>query len=126
MNGDVGKEWLALYSAKLSGAEPILADSFKAVTGSTSIPEGYSKGIHMFGSSAAANLTDSRYTYNDKLNGIYVYYKTDAAAVSDETASVFSGNAMALVGAGCGLAGAVLGALVTVLVKKKKEELQPE
>ena len=125
LNGDVGKEWLALYSAKLSGAEPILADSFKAVTGSTSIPEGYSKGIHMFGSSAAANLTDSRYTYNDKLNGIYVYYKTDAAAVSDETASVFSGNAMALVGAGCGLAGAALGALVTVFVKKKKEEPQP-
>ena len=125
LNGDVGQQWLALYSVKLPGGEPILADSFKAVTGTTSIPEGYTKGIHMFGSSAAANLTDSRYTYNDKQNGIYVYYKTEATT-SSETASVFSGNAIALVGAGCGLAGAALGSLVTVFVKKKKEELQPE
>ena len=125
LNGDVGKQWLALYTVKQTGGDPILADSFKVVTGSASIPEGYSKGIHMFGSTAAANLTDSNYTYNDDLKGLYVYYKTDSAAKSAETASVFSGNALALVGAGCGLAGAALGAIVTIFVKKKKEEPRP-
>ena len=126
LNGDAGQEWLALYSAKQTGGEPILANSLKVVTGSTSLPEGYTKGIHMFGSNAAANLTDSRYTYNDNLNGIYVYFRTETASVSTETASVFSGSAIALVGTGCGLAGAALGALATVLVKRKKEEPQPD
>ena len=121
LNGDAGKEWLALYSVKLSGGEPILADSFRVVTGTTSIPDGYTKGIHMFGSNAAANLTDSRYTYNDGLNGVYVYYKTDAAANSAETASVFSGGTVALVGSGSALAGAALGALAVSLAKKKKK-----
>ena len=125
LNGDVGQQWLALYSVKQTGGEPILANSLKVVTGSTSLPEGYSKGIHMFGSSAAANLTDSRYTYNDDLNGLYVYYKTAASAASSATGSVFSRGALALVGAGGAIFGAALGALVTVFVKKKKEEPRP-
>ncbi|MBR3296525.1 MAG: hypothetical protein IKI65_01650, partial [Firmicutes bacterium] len=122
LNGDAGKEWLALYCAQQDGGEPILADSFQVVTGSTSMPEGYTKGIHMFGSAAAANLTDSRYSYNDDLNGIYVYYKTEAAAPPAETASVFSGNAIALVGAGSAVIGGALGALAVVLTDKKRKK----
>ena len=76
----------------------------------------------MFGSNAAANLTDSRYTYNDKLNGIYVYFKTESAPAAD-TASVFSGGALALVGVGGALVGAALGALAVNLVKRKKKPL---
>ena len=121
LNGDAGKEWLALYCAQQDGGEPILAGSLKVVTGTASIPEGYTKGIHMFGSNAAANLTDSRYTYNDKLNGIYVYYKTEAVATPADAASAFSGGALALVGAGGAAVGASLGALAVVMVGKKKK-----
>ena len=120
LNGDAGKEWLALYSVKLPGGEPILADSFKVVTGSTSMPEGYAKGIHMFGSNAAANLTDSRYTYNDNLNGIYVYYLTENAAPA-QAASAFSGGALALVGTGGAAIGAALGAIAVMMIGKKKK-----
>ena len=119
LNGDVGKEWLALYYCKNVNAAPILADSFRVVTGSTSIPEGYTKGIHMFGSNAAANLTDNRYTYNDKLNGMYVYFKTEAAAAAG-TASAFSRGAYAMVGGSGLVIGAALGAALTLLIKRKK------
>ena len=122
LNGDAGQEWLALYCTKNAAAgAPILADSFNVVTGSTSIPEGYAKGIHMFGSNAAANLTDNRYTYNDKLNGMYVYYLTEADAASTQAASTFSGGALALVGTGGAAVGASLGALAVVMVGKKKK-----
>ncbi|MBR3289688.1 MAG: hypothetical protein IKI63_02795, partial [Clostridia bacterium] len=119
LNGDAGKEWLALYCAQQDGGEPILADSFQVVTGSTSIPEGYTKGIHMFGSNAAANLTDSRYTYNDDLNGIYLYFKTEAAAAAG-TASAFSRGSYAMVGGSGLVIGAALGAALTSLIKRKK------
>ena len=125
LNGDVGQQWLALYTAKQSGGEPILADSLKVVKGSTKLPDGYEKGVHMFGSNAAMNLTDSRYTYNDNLNGIYLYFKTEAAASTD-TASVFSGGSLALVGVGGAVVGAALGALVTVLIKRKKKPQEAE
>ena len=120
LNGDAGKEWLALYCAQQDGGEPILAGSLKVVTGTASIPEGYTKGIHMFGSNAAANLTDSRYTYNDDLNGIYVYFMTEEASSAD-AGSVFSGGALALVGTGGALAGSALGALAVNIVKRKKK-----
>ena len=118
LNGDVGKEWLALYYARNAYGAPILADSFRVVTGSTSIPEGYAGGIHMFGSNAAANLTDSRYTYKDDLNGIYVYYQTEAPATA--AASVFSGGALALVGAGSAAAGAAVGAAGAALLRRRR------
>jgi hypothetical protein len=120
LNGDAGKEWLALYCAQQDGGDPILADSLTVVTGSTSIPEGYTKGIHMFGSNAAANLTDSRYTYNDDLNGLYLYFKTDSAAAAAGTASAFSRGSYALVGGSSLVIGAALGAALTLLIKRKK------
>ena len=121
LNGDAGQEWLALYYAKNDAGDPILADSFKVVTGSTDIPSGYKAGIHMFGSGAAQNLTDSRYTYNDKLNGIYVYFKTDSAAAA-VTATAMNAGTLALVGFGGLSLGGVLGAVIAGNVKRKKEE----
>ena len=125
LNGDVGKEWLALYYAKNSSDAPILADSFTVVIGSASMPGDYTRSIHMFGSDAAMNLTDSNYTYNDDLNGLYIYFKTDAAASTD-TASAFSGGMLALVGVGGAVVGAAIGALVTVLIKRKKKPQEAE
>ena len=72
----------------------------------------------MFGSRAAANLTDSRYTYDDDLNGIYVYYRTEAPVTA--AASVFSGGVLALVGAGSAAAGAALGAAGSALLRRRK------
>ena len=119
LNGDVGKQWLALYTLK-NGSAPILADSFKVAMGSTALPEGYTTGIHMIGEKSAVNITDSKYTYNDDMNGIYVYYKTGTSAASG-TASSFSGGVLALAGAGGLLVGAGLGVGLAVLFRRKKE-----
>ena len=118
LNGDKGKEWLGLYSAK-TGGDPILADSLKVVTGTSSVPDGYSTGIHMFGSDAAFNLTDSRYCYNDDANGVYAYFKRDAAPV---VGSVFTSGSTALVGGLCLAAGVALGAGGMYLCGKRRRE----
>ena len=57
MNGDVGKQWLALYSVKYKYGRPILADSLMVQKGSDKLPNGYETGIHRFGEGAAFNLT---------------------------------------------------------------------
>ncbi len=144
LNGDVGKQWLALYSVKYEFGFPILADSLKVVKGSDKLPSGYETGIHRFGGKPAFNLTSKYYCYNDDVKGTYVYFKhekdTVAAIVmgSEKTAnektildynagenitgSFFSSGSLAL-GAGVGL---LLGAGIAVLIllprlKKKKE-----
>ena len=82
LNGDVGKQWLALYSVKYEYGNPILADSFKVVTGTTELPGGYETGIHRFGEVPAFNLTSKYYCYNDEPNGTYVYFRNDAETVA--------------------------------------------
>ena len=66
INGDVGKQWLALYAVKNEAMAPIIADSLLAVTNDTDLPSGYTTGIHMFGSDSAFNLNDSRYVWSGK------------------------------------------------------------
>ena len=124
LNGDVGQEWLALYSVKYENGTPILADSLKFKTGKGA-PEGYDIGIHMFGSGSAFNLTHKPYCYKDPYDGTYVYFKTDNVSVKEQTAagSVFSGGSLAI-GAAAGL---LVGCVVTFLItryigKKKKRE----
>ena len=82
LNGDVGKQWLALYSVKYEYGNPILADSFKVVTGTTELPGGYETRIHRFGEVPAFNLTSKYYCYNDEPNGTYVYFRNDAETVA--------------------------------------------
>ena len=132
LNGDVGRQWLALYSVKYENGLPILADSLKLKMGSGDDPEGYSTGIHMFGETAAQNLTVStaaqHYCYNDPYDGTYVYFKQDTKPVKEQTAantatgSVFSGGSLA-VGAVIGLlAGVGLTFLLLFSTKKRKEK----
>ena len=127
LNGDVGKQWLSLYSVKYKNGAPILADSLKMQWGSK-LPDGYSTGIHRFGEKAAFNLTSPFYCYNDPNKGTYVYYKHDNAFVKDLTAagSVFSGSSIAL-GSVIGL---IVGCAVTAIImavagKKKKKTALP-
>ena len=121
LNGGAGKEWLALYAASRPGQGPILADSLKVVVGTSSVPDGYSDGIHMFGSGSAANLTDARYCYNDDAGGVYAYFRRDAAA-APAAASALSGGSAALVGGLCLAAGAGLGAGATALAFRRRRE----
>ena len=119
LNGCVGKQWLALYAAKTTAEDPILAGSFKVVVGSSSIPAGYETGLHMFGSSAAFNLNDSHFDWNDDADSVYVYFQRDDAPLS--TASIgFSGGTLA-VGAAAGLAVGVLGTVLFGTVNKKRK-----
>ena len=129
LNGDVGKQWLALYSVKKELMEPILASSLKAVVNNTQIPAGYMTGIHMFGSDVAFNLNSSLYDWNNSAPSVYVYFQTDDtidATSASTTGANFTGGMLALV-IGAGIA---IGAAVTVLALKtarkpvKKEDVK--
>ena len=122
MNGDVGKQWLALYSVKNEAMDPILASSLKVVVGSSELPAGYTTGIHMFGSNAAFNLNSNLYDWNNSAKSIFVFFKVDDTAKANLTGSNFSFGALALTGG----AGLVIGSLITkigaaVTGKRKKE-----
>ena len=126
LNGDVGQQWLALYSVKYENGMPILADSLKLKLGKGDAPEGYSTGIHMFGDEAVQNLTDASKSmplcYNDPHEGTYVFFKRDTTPVKGLIAgSVFSGGSL-LLGAILGLiAGVGLTMLITFSSKKRRE-----
>jgi hypothetical protein len=124
LNGDVGQQWLALYSVKYENGMPILADSLKLKLGKGEAPEGYTTGIHMFGDEAVQNLTDvkSGYSYNDPNEGTYVFFKRDTTPVKGLiSGSVFSGGSLML-GAILGLiAGVGLTMLITFSSRKRRE-----
>ena len=117
MNGDVGRQWLALYSVKKDLMEPILASSLKVVVDNAQIPAGYETGIHMFGTDAAFNLNSSLYDWNNSAKSVYIYFKTDDTAAST-TGSNFTAGTLALSGG----AGIVLGAAVTFFAMKIKRK----
>ncbi len=123
LNGDVGKQWLALYYEKNELKRPILADSL-FVTNDTKTPAGYQYGIHMFGSEAVFNLNSARYCWNGGAPEIYVYFQLDAPKASEASASgsVFSTGTAAVFGFGGMAIGALATALVMTLVRKKKKE----
>ena len=123
LNGDVGQQWVALYACRDNKVmPPILADSFKAVAGSTDVPASYTKGIHMFGSDSAFNMNNKLYVWNQNARSVFVYYKVDTTAplTPRTSGSAFSGGMLALTGVG----GLALGALITALsmtaYRKKK------
>ena len=123
LNGDVGQQWVALYACRDNQVmPPILADSFKVVVGSSSIPAGYTQGIHMFGSDSAFNMNNKLYDWNQSAKSVYVYFKVDTTAplTPRTSGSAFSGGLLALTGVG----GLALGALITALsmtaYRKKK------
>ncbi|MCR5797391.1 MAG: hypothetical protein K6G63_05680 [Eubacterium sp.] len=98
LNGDIGKQWLSLYTVKMEKGCPILADSLKYVKGSSSVPAGYEKGIHMFGSApkAVCNLNNAEYLFVKEAPEIRLYFKTDSQTVEELLKkSDKSGNASA-------------------------------
>ena len=84
LNGDAGDQWLALYTTtdKAMGT-PILSDSIVAKTGKAggkNVPsgDGYEP-LSMFGNESVQNLVDEQYSYNDSVNGIYVWYQKEVS-----------------------------------------------
>ena len=125
LNGDVGKQWLSLYSVKYKNGTPILADTLKLKTGNGDAPEGYTNGIHRFGEKSVFNLTGKAVCFNDPNEGTYVYFKNETSTVKQLTAtgSSFSGGMLAL-----GIVGGVIAGCAFTLImlriesKKKKKE----
>ena len=126
LNGDVGMQWLSLYSVKYENGTPILADSLKVKLGKGDAPDGYTNGIHRFGEKDVVfNLTSKLYCYNDPNEGTYVYFKNDTSTVKNLTAagSTFTGGSLVI-----GIAaGTLIGCAFTLLMlklngKKKKKE----
>ena len=136
LNGEGGKQWLALYATKDPNAgNPILApieesniNDFKVVHKDSKTPNGYSP-LHMFGTpNAAQNLTfadgESGYSYNDKEGGTYLFFKRDNSLDEDMfgagTAMGNTGLVLRIIapviigiGIGCGF---------TTIVKKRRKK----
>ena len=140
MNGDVGKQWLALYAVKNEAMAPILADSLLAVVGNTDLPSGYTTGIHMFGSDSAFNLNDSKFVWNGSAPKVFVYFNVDDKPASTSTGtnadtttdnasvtgSVFTTGSLFLSGSIGLLLGTGIVALVFIAMKPKKKEEKAE
>ena len=125
LNGDVGRQWLALYYVKYEGQAPILADSLKVVTGNSNLPTGYERGIHMFGGDTL-NLTDKHYCYNDTPKGTYVYFQVDESVLAKASlsASNFSaGTGFLFAGIGAVVGAGIAVAIMFVLNKKKETKV---
>ena len=82
LNGDIGKQWLALYYVKYKNGTPILADSLLYRRDGGSVPSGYSTGIHEFGSTTAVDLNKKSYLYADEPPAIHVFFQRAATTVS--------------------------------------------
>ncbi len=124
MNGCVNPQWLALYYVKNEAMSPILADSLKAVVGSSTVPEGYTTGIHFFGEKAAFNLNNKLYCWNQSAKSVMVYFKVDTSAASSAgtAGSNFTGGTLALVGVGGLALGALVSGIIVSSVGKKKKK----
>ncbi len=144
LNGDVASQWLALYTTtdEVMGV-PILADGIVANVGDSTEPRSDSDApyvpLTMFGNESVQNLVDEEYSYNDSVNGIYVWYQKEVSsdvieddtdnggAVSGEastTGSNIGGTNMVLFTLGGGVAGLIIGVFIGYFTRRKKQTAQ--
>ena len=124
LNGDVGQQWLALYSVKNEVMSPILADSLTAVIGKADIPANYTTGIHMFGSDTAYDLNNHMFVWNGEAPCVYVYFNVEDTVKRSAVGSIIADGEMALAGGIGIIIGAAAMFAVMSLGRKKKEETQ--
>ena len=107
LNGDVGRQWVALYTTKDKAAGNPITTDFTVQYNDTNLPNDDSTALSMFGESTAQNLTNEQagYTYDDDKDGIYLFYGTDSNAFA---ASIFTGGNYVLVGGLSALVAAVI------------------
>ncbi len=120
INGDVGRQWVALYTTKDKAAgDPITAD-FVVQYKDTNIPDERTP-LSIFCESAVQNLTNKKsgYTFADSKGGIYLFYGTDVNAFAG---SAISNGMYALIGGGVAVVVAVLGYFVGRTAEKNKRK----
>ena len=149
LNGDAAREWLALYTTtdKTMG-DPILADSLVAKTGLAEgriAPGENYVPLTMFGEEAIQNLVSENYSYNDEVDGIWVWYQKGNATgetVVDDTEEAVSGGAVeeedladttgsnisngsaVLIGLGGGVVGIIAGIFIGFFIRRKKQVIE--
>jgi hypothetical protein len=116
LNGDVGKEWVALYTTTDKAAGDPITAKFLVQYENTNIPND-TVALSMFGESVAQNLTNKKsgYTYSDGKNGIYLFYGTDTSIFAG---SVFTNGTYIL----CGVCITVLCCVATFFIGRKTEK----
>ena len=132
INGDVGKQWLAIYTNRSpKKGSPILADSIVLRTGKEEVekgnkateaaktPSGCNGCLHMFASEAPVRIDNEKFCYRSDNNGMFLYWQGDTAAF---TASSFGTGGTIAVSAIGGLIVGILGATLVLLPKRKKEQ----
>ncbi len=120
INGDVGRQWVALYTTKDKAAgDPIVTNGLNVQYESSSIPKESSTALSMFGEDSAQNLTNKQlgYTYADGKSGIYLFYNVDESAFAG---SVFSDNSYILISVAAAIVVGVAAFFAGESVQKKK------
>ena len=122
LNGDLGKEWLALYYTKdESAGDPIVVSDiagFTVVKGQDATPEG-AVALSIFGQENPVNLTNSEWVWNDATDGLYLYYTADD---DTHTASIFSSANVWVLYVGCGVVVAAIFFLGGLFVGRKRRQ----
>ena len=120
LNGDVGKQWLALYTTKDKAAGDPITTDFVVQTGNSDVPAD-TMALSIFCESVAQNLTDKKagYTYADSKGGIYLFYGTDESAFAGST---ISNGIYALIGGGVAIVVAVVAYFFGKNTEKKKQK----
>ncbi len=118
LNGDVGRQWVALYTTKDKNAGNPLTE-LKVQYEDSSLPDETYTALSMFGEDTAQNLTNKTagYTYSDGKSGIYLFYRTDANAFAG---SVFSENVEVLIGVASAVVVGAAAFFVGMGVEKKR------
>ncbi len=120
LNGDVGRQWVALYTTKDKAAgDPIVTQGLNVQYESSSIPKESSAALSMFGENVAQNLTNKQlgYTFADGRSGIYLFYNVDENAFAG---SVFSNSSHILISVAAAAVIGIAAFFAGVEVKKKK------
>ena len=119
----MGQEWLALYTVKSADkGDPILADTLTLKYGKNKdLPEGCTTGAHLFTYKNVLDLGDTAWAYNNKKNGIRLYWGEDKGAFAVTTASAFGAGQLALAAIG-GLILGILGTTIAFRSKRRKKE----
>ncbi len=121
LNGDVGKQWVALYTTTDSAAGDPITTDFKVQYKDTNVPDERTP-LSIFCESVAQNLTNKKagYTYADSNGGVYLFYGTDKSAFAG---SVISTEHMSIaIAAGIGIA---IGVVVDMVLRKTKNKKKP-
>ncbi len=120
LNGDVGRQWVALYTTKDKEAGNPLTE-LKVQYEDSSLPDETYTALSMFGEDTAQNLTNKTagYTYSNGKNGIYLFYRTDANAFAG---SVFSQNSEVLIGVTAAVVVGAAAFFVGMGVEKKRQK----